>query len=198
MVESHGKLSLTGGGGPSGVEGKTNLLVSRNGGKWQGWCHQSAENGKQREKGYNEGQTGGEKGLWTLDNIGVTFQKRGWGTFGEEGLALQGGIIGGFGEKLNGVTQRETNAPRIAPRAHRMLILGSRSCIFGRFSGREGRGGLRGYHTSTEVIHLPPHQCNGGCSRPQPLPGGGGGLSTKRPPRHGPHRTGCPTRCPSL
>ena len=39
---------------------------------------------------------------------------------------------------------RETNAPRIALRVHRALVFGSRLWIFGRFSGWQGRGGLRG------------------------------------------------------
>ena len=42
---------------------------------------------------------------------------------------------------------RETNAlraPRIAPRVQRVLIFGSHLCIFGRFSGSQGRGSLRG------------------------------------------------------
>ena len=36
-----------------------------------------------------------------------------------------------------------------------------------------GRGGLRGWHTTTKPSTLHPHQCDGGCIHPHPLRGGG-------------------------
>ena len=65
-------------------------------------------------------------------------------------------------------TKGKVRAPH---NAHRTAHTTSALCmllfhIFPGISGWQGRGGLRGKHTTAEAPTLPPHQCNGGCSRP--------------------------------
>ena len=93
--------------------------------------------------------------------------------------------------------KRETNAPR-APRAHRALVFGL--LFYALLADFQcGRNTVAsGVHIQQRRPPLhPPHHCNGGCSCPHPLPGGGVELketSSARPTTE----EGAPHGCPNL
>ena len=104
-------------------------------------------------------------------------------------------IGGGGGSGVVQLTNPPTQPPKIERnnRTARSFFIAVLRTSDG-FSGRQGCGGLLGWHTTTEASTLPPHQCDGGgsCSQPLLVVGRVEYKETSSAQK------GCPTRCPSL